>query len=238
MATQRATFEQRCKSLMKKASELAALPGTKACCVVVYDNEDGAAAATQPEVWPSAAEAARLFAKYKALPEGRFKKTTSQVQFLQNRVSKIREQVRKSAAVNGKFESLELLHECVAAGHHPGLVGVTAQELTDLMVLVEEKMGKVRARLQQLGAAGEGAHPPAAPMAPNPNGGELVGAGEGAHLPAAPMVPNPNGGELGAVLHSAFEGGDGAGPSGSGCDAMGAFNGGCDMEMESPWDME
>jgi hypothetical protein len=106
------------------------------------------------------------------------------------------------------------------------------------MVLVEEKMVKVRARLQQLGAAGEGAHPPAAPMAPNPNIGELVGAGEGAHPPAAPMAPNPNGGELGAVFHSAFEGGDGAGPSGSGCDAMGAFSGGCDMEMESPWAME
>jgi hypothetical protein len=237
MATRRAAFEQRCKSLMKKASELAALPGTKACCVVVYDNEDGGAAAAQPEVWPSAAEAAQLFAKYKAMPEGRFKKTTSQIQFLQNRVSKIREQVRKSAAANGKLESLELLHECVA-GHHPGLVGVTAQELTDLMVLVEEKKVKVRARLQQLGAAGEGAHPPVAPMAPNPNVGELVGAGEGAHPPAAPMAPNPNGGELGAVFHNAFKGGDGAGPSGSGCDAMGDFSGGCDMEMESPWAME
>ncbi|RCV38938.1 hypothetical protein SETIT_8G182900v2 [Setaria italica] len=208
MATRRATYERRCQSLMKKASELAALPGAEVC-VVVYDSEDAGAAAAQPEVWPSAEEAARLFRKLKAMPEGRFKKTMSQLQFLQNRVSKVREQVKKSAVVNGELESSALLHECVA-GRRPGLVGVTEKELAGLMDLVEAKMSKVRARLQQLGV-GEGAHPRAAP-------------------------PMENGGELGAVFCSAFEGGDGAGPSGSGCEAIEASNQGCDLG--SPWAQE
>ncbi|PUZ45451.1 hypothetical protein GQ55_8G224400 [Panicum hallii var. hallii] len=190
---------------MKKTSEIAALCGARAC-VVVYDGDAGAAA--RPEVWPSAAEAARLFRKYRGMPEGSsFKKATDQLQHLAARFAR----VKRSEDANGERDAAALLHESLA-GRRPGLAGATDKELAALKVLVERRMKEAKERLRQLGAGEEGVHPPAAPTA-------------------------PNGGELGAVLYSASGGrDDGAGPSGSGSpDPMEAFDQGCECDLGFSW---
>jgi len=77
---------------MKKTSEIAVLCGARAC-VVVYDADAGAGAAAPPEVWPSAAEAARLFRRYRGVPEGSsLKKATGQLQHLAARFARVRGQ--------------------------------------------------------------------------------------------------------------------------------------------------
>ncbi|KAG2558634.1 uncharacterized protein LOC120685105 [Panicum virgatum] len=184
---------------MKKTSEIAALCGARAC-VVVYDADAGAAA--RPEVWPSAAEAARLFRRYRGVPEGSsLKKATGQLQHLAARFARVRGQVKRSEDANGERDAAALLHERMVAGRRPGLIagGATGKELAALKDLVGRRLREAKERLRQLGA-GEGVvHPPAV-VAPAP-------------------APAPNGGgELGA------------GPSCSGSsDAMEAFNKGCDL---------
>ncbi|RLM69980.1 hypothetical protein C2845_PM17G13060 [Panicum miliaceum] len=159
----RATYKRRCRGLLKKTSEIAALCGARAC-VVVYDGDAGAGAAARPEVWPSAAEAAALFRRYRGMPEGSsFRKATDQLQHLAARFARVRGQVRRSEDENGERDAAALLHERVAAGRRPGLLaGATDKEVAALKALVERRMREAKERLRQLGAG-----------APAPNGGEL-----------------------------------------------------------------
>jgi len=170
--SRRATFKRRCRGLMKKTSEIAALCGARAC-VVVYDA--GAGAAAPPEAWPSAAEAARLFRKYRGMPEGSsFKKATGQLQHLAARFARVRGQVKRSEVENGERDAAALLHERMA-GRRRSLAGATGKELAAVKDLVERRLREAKERLRQLGA-GEGVvvHPAAvAAPPPAPIGGEL-----------------------------------------------------------------
>ncbi|KAF8663011.1 hypothetical protein HU200_055600 [Digitaria exilis] len=141
--SRRVTHKKRCKALMKKTSELTTLCGVKACVVVYGEGE------AQPEVWPSASEARDVLEKFKDMPEiGRFKKTQNQEDFIQGRISKLREQVCKLDLVNREHETSRLLLESME-GRRPGLVGTNVEELTNLNRMVEEKMAKVKELLHQ-----------------------------------------------------------------------------------------
>ena len=143
-ATRRATYKRRCQSLEKKASELTTLCGIK-MCVVVYG--DGKA---QPEVWPSDAEAKKLLKKFKDMPDvGSFKKIQNQEEFLHSRTLRLHEQVSKLDHENREHETLVLLYDSLD-GRCPGLVGTTKDELVSLREMVEMKMSKAKARLQEL----------------------------------------------------------------------------------------
>ncbi|XP_044335516.1 extensin-1-like [Triticum aestivum] len=61
-STRRRTYETRRKYLMKKVGELGILCNTKAC-VLVYDE-----GASEPDVYPSHAEAVAMLNRYKAMP--------------------------------------------------------------------------------------------------------------------------------------------------------------------------
>lgn len=142
-SARRAAYKKRCKSLMKKTSELATLCGVKAC-VVVY-GEGGA----QPEVWPSPPEARRVLEKFKAAPEiGRFKKAQSQEDFIRSRISKLRDQVSKLDLANREHETARLLHESMD-GARPGLICTSVEELANLRWTAEKKMARVKELLQQ-----------------------------------------------------------------------------------------
>ncbi|KAF8673240.1 hypothetical protein HU200_048792 [Digitaria exilis] len=243
--TRKAAYKRRCRSLMKKTSELVTLTGTKACVVVYGESDDVAGAmAPVPEVWPSSAEATTLLTKFKEIPDdSRLKWTRNHEQHLEERVLKVREEAKRLEAKNSEFATSKLLHQSLA-GLRPGLEGTTSMELVKLNDMVVEKMGKLWARMLELGLVGEGvhdAHPPRLPAI----GGELdavVGgalgvAGGGGH---PPMAMNDNGGELAAVVGGALTAGDSSGgdggPSGGGSDAVEAFSQGCAMGF--PWARE
>ena len=210
-ATRRAMYKRRYQSLEKKASELTTLCGIK-MCVVVYG--DGKA---QPEVWPSDAEAK----KFKDMPNvGSYKKTQSQEEFLQSRTVRLHEQVSKLDHENRERETLVLLHESLDR-RHPGLVGTTKDELISLREMVEMKMSKAKARIQQL-VGGHGALPdPLQVMLPvssssqtqassyTYNEMQIMAPLEEHQLqqdwPLASLLA-PNYGELGAVLYDGFVG--------------------------------
>ncbi|CAO2180398.1 unnamed protein product [Urochloa humidicola] len=152
-STRRATYKKRCKGIMKKTSELVRLCGIKACVVVYGEGE------AQPEVWPSASEARQVLKKFKDMPLelGKFKKMQNQRDFLQGRISKLRDQVCKLDRENCEVETRDLLYESMD-GRRPGLDGTTMEELTNLNSLVEMKMAKAKELLQQL-LVGQGALP-------------------------------------------------------------------------------
>lgn len=87
-ASRRATFKKRRKGLIKKVSELSTLCDVKAC-LVVYGHDEPV-----PEVWPSGAEAVRVVARLKRMPEmEQSKKMMDQEGFMRQRIAKLQEQV-------------------------------------------------------------------------------------------------------------------------------------------------
>ncbi|KAL6627738.1 hypothetical protein ACP70R_031464 [Stipagrostis hirtigluma subsp. patula] len=125
-SSRRMAFRKRCKSLMKKASELTTLCGVKASVVAYGEGE------AQPECGhPS-----------------RRPQISSPEEFLRKRVRKLKEQVSKTAHESCEVNTTLLLHEA-SVGHRLGLVGVTNEELTSLSDMVDEKVRRVEKCLQE-----------------------------------------------------------------------------------------
>ncbi|KQK08507.1 hypothetical protein BRADI_2g42233v3 [Brachypodium distachyon] len=110
-AARRATFRNRLKDLVKKASELATLYNGKACVIVYGEGE------MKHEMWPSVAEAVPILHRYKAMPDiGQCKKT---------------EQIYKARRENHELHTASLVHKAML-GRLPGLKGLTFEEVTNV----------------------------------------------------------------------------------------------------------
>ncbi|RCV24788.1 hypothetical protein SETIT_5G114500v2 [Setaria italica] len=220
-STRRVTHKKRCQSLMKKTSELTTLCGVKACVVAYGEGQ------AQPEVWPSPSEARRVLKKFKAMPEiGRFKKMQSQEDFLQGRISKLRDQVCKLDLENQEHETSRLLHESMD-GRRPGLAGTDIEELTNLRQMVETKMARVKELLQeQVVRHGDfPKHPGSSSSSHQLQASYTEMMQQGWPINLAPA----QGEELGDVVCNAFASTskDCAGPSGNGGDMTQPYNPGC-----------
>jgi hypothetical protein len=239
-ATRRATYERRFQGLQKKASELATLCGTKLCVVMYGQGEP------QPKVWPSDEEAKKFLKKFKDMPNvGSFKKTKNQVEFLQSRTVRLHEQASKLDHKNCERETLVLLHDSLD-GRRPGLVGTTKDELISLMEIVEMKMSKAKARIQQL-VGGQGALPEPLQVTLPVSSSSKTQASSYTYNEMQTMAPLEehqlqqdwplsslalNYGELGAVLYGGFAGSSRE-PSGRGCQMMQPYNLGSSSGL--PW---
>ena len=232
-STRRATFKKRRKGLMKKASELATLCDVDACVVVYGDGE------SQPEVWPDdVAKAAQVLARFKAMPElDQCKKMMDMEGFLNQRIDKLREQLRKARRENHERETALLLHDAIA-GRRPGLADLSVEEIAGLGWMVENRLNGVKDAIERLQAttAGKGGQDvvlpdPATtnlqlqlqlpqvsllPLVPYSVGAPAGHAGvvhEAAAQPQAPswlMEVAKAGGDLGALVYSGFGGGRGS----------------------------
>ena len=224
-ATRRATYKRRYQALAKKAGELVTLCGIKICVVVYVDGQ------AQPEVWPSNAEAKHLLKKFKDMPDvGCFKKIQNQEEFLHSRTLRLHEQVSKLDHENHERETLVLLHDSLD-GRCPGLVGTAKDELVSLRKMVEMKMSKAKARLQEL-VVEQGAVPEPLQVMQSVSSSSCTQASPYTYNEMQTMAPleehqlqqdwpiaspGPNFGEIGTMLYSAFVGS-------SRCEIMQSYN--------------
>ena len=251
-STRRATFKKRRKGLMKKASELATLCDVDAC-VVVYGEGESA-----PEVWPDVAKAARVLARFKAMPElDQCKKMMDMEGFLGQLIDKHREQLHKARRENRERETTLLLHDAIAGRRPGGLAGLSVEEIASLGWMVENLLHRVRDAIERL----QGKGPPQGQEAPSssavtaalqlqpPQVGGLPLVPYGGHgdvMMQAPPPPHPQaawlmevaraGGDLGALVYSGFGGGRGSFGAG-GAAAAGTSNAaaaGADMPPPPP----
>ncbi|KAL6599550.1 hypothetical protein ACP70R_045687 [Stipagrostis hirtigluma subsp. patula] len=208
-STRGATFKKRRKGLMKKASELATLCDVDACVVVYGDGE------SQPEVWPSVPEAARVLARFRAMPElDQCKKMMDMEGFLRQRVDKLREQLHKAQRENREREAKLLLHDAVV-GRRPGLAGLTVEEVASLGWMVENRLQLVKNAVERrLHGQGHGVPATAALHRQPPTARYATGAGGAGvqallHPQGWLMDVAAAGGDLGA-LAGGFGGGRGS----------------------------
>ncbi|XP_062208961.1 agamous-like MADS-box protein AGL80 [Phragmites australis] len=211
-STRRATFKKRRKGLMKKASELSTLCDVDACVVVYGDGE------SQPEVWPSVPEAARVLARFKAMPElDQCKKMMDMEGFLRQRIDKLKEQVHKAQRENRERETTLLLHDAIV-GRRPGLAGLSVEEIASLGWMVENRLQNVRNAIERL--QGQGVPTTALqlqlqlPQASLSLVPYTTGAGhrdvQALHPQSWMMDETKVEGDLGALVYSSFGGGRGS----------------------------
>jgi len=244
-STRRATFKKRRKGLMKKASELATLCDVDACVVVYGEGE------AQPEVWPDVARAARVLARFRAMPElDQCKKMMDMEGFLGQLIDKHREQLHKARRENRERETTLLLHDAMAGRRPGGLAGLSVEEIAGLGWMVENLLHRVRDAIERL----QGKGPPQGQEAPSssavtaalqlqpPQVGGLPLVPYGGHprdvMTMQAVPPHPQaawlmdvaraGGDLGALVYSGFGGGRGSFGAG------GAAAAGADMPPPPP----
>ena len=142
-STRRGTFKKRLRGLMKKAGELGTLCDVETC-VVVYS--EGWAA---PEVFPSPDKAVGILNGFKSMPElGHCKKTMDQEAFLTQRIAKLRDQVDKARRECQDSEIRYLLYN-IMHGNHPGLVGLSVEELVRVGWKVDELLKSLGERMEK-----------------------------------------------------------------------------------------
>ena len=111
-SARRATFKKRKKGLMKKVSELSTLCGVNACAII-YSPYD-----SQPDVWPTPSDAHHVLTRFKSLPEmEQSKKMMNQEGFLRQRITKLKEQLRKQQKENRELEITQLMFQTLGNGH-------------------------------------------------------------------------------------------------------------------------
>lgn len=110
-AARKVTYKKRMKGLLKKIDELSTLCGIEACAIVYGPYEP------QPEIWPSPWGVQNVLSKFSMMPEmEQSKKMMNQETFMNQRVMKAKEQVKKQQKDNKQKEIALLMFQCLNAG--------------------------------------------------------------------------------------------------------------------------
>ncbi|KAL0903758.1 hypothetical protein M5K25_028158 [Dendrobium thyrsiflorum] len=142
-ATRRATLKKRRRGLLKKVNELSILCGVSACAVVYSPQTE------QPEVFPSVEEAKKILTDLANMPEiDKNKKMVNQRGFLEQRLVKLSQQVRRLEHENKELSTAICLGQCLAGRSVDSL---SKEEADDMLDLVDRKLKALQVRMHQLG---------------------------------------------------------------------------------------
>ncbi|KAK7305529.1 hypothetical protein VNO77_43435 [Canavalia gladiata] len=142
--SRKATYKKRKKGLLKKIDELTTLCGIEACAIV-YSPFD-----PEPEVWPSQWGVQKVLSKFRTMPElEQHKKMVNQETFLQERIQKSKEQMKKQVKDNREKEMNMLMFQCLSAGTvlHENMTGV---DFHDLGFMIEKNLKDINRRLETM----------------------------------------------------------------------------------------
>ncbi|XP_052204112.1 LOW QUALITY PROTEIN: agamous-like MADS-box protein AGL80 [Diospyros lotus] len=141
-SARKATFKKRKKGLMKKVSELSTLCGIDACAII-YSPYDA-----QPEVWPNGLGVQRVLSQFKRMSEmEQSKKMVNQESFIQQRISKGNEQLKKQLKDNREKEVAELMFQCLTGR---ALQTMAMSDLHDLGWLLDQNLKDIYKRIESM----------------------------------------------------------------------------------------
>ncbi|XP_043716974.1 agamous-like MADS-box protein AGL80 [Telopea speciosissima] len=142
-AERRNTFYGRKNDIMKKLRELSTLCDVQTFAIIYSPYQQ------KPIVWPTdPLDAERVLNMFKSMPSfEQGKKMLSQVGYLQERINKGKDQLRKLQMENRKKEMMRLMYECLKG---KDLNDLTMLDLTDLTKVVDEKIKAIAKRIEAL----------------------------------------------------------------------------------------
>ncbi|GAU41275.1 hypothetical protein TSUD_349150 [Trifolium subterraneum] len=141
-AARKTTYKKRQKGLLKKVDELSTLCGIDACAII-YGPYD-----PQPEIWPSPSGVQNVLSKFRTMPEfEKSKKMLNQETFMQQRILKAKDQVKKQMKDNKEKEMTLLMFQCLNLGeivHN----NVSMTDLNHLNWLIDQNLKDIDKRLE------------------------------------------------------------------------------------------
>lgn len=149
-ASRKATYNKRKNGILKKVSELSILCGVPACAIIYGDNM------SKPDLWPpSPISVRRVVSKFLEMPmmeQG--KKMVNQEAFLQQRVSKAEEQLKKHKKDNREMEMTCVMLRGIEGLLAPSwLQALTVLDLTDLEWVIDQTLKQVNQMQEKLSRA-------------------------------------------------------------------------------------
>ncbi|XP_058782043.1 agamous-like MADS-box protein AGL80 [Vicia villosa] len=155
------TYNKRKKSLVKKVDEITTLCGVDACAII-YGPYD-----PQPEIWPSPSGVEKVLSKFKTAPEfDQSRRMVNQESFLQQRISKGKNQLQKQRRDNREKETTMLMFQCLNAGkvvqNDFSIAG-----LNDLAWMIDQNLKKIGRKLES-GHSNNTIHPNQSEVQPLP----------------------------------------------------------------------
>lgn len=149
-ASRKATYNKRKNGLLKKVSELSILCGVPACAIIY--GEQG----TRLDTWPpSPISVRRVISKFLEMPAmEQSKKMVDQEGFLQDRVARADEQLKKLRKDNREMEMTCVMLRALEGSVAPGwFEGLTMLDLTDLEWVIDQTMKQVDQMQEKLSEA-------------------------------------------------------------------------------------
>ena len=141
-AARKATYKKRKKGLLKKIDELSTLCGIEACAIVYSPYEP------QPKIWPSPWGVQNVLSKFRTMPEmEQSKKMMNQETFMNQRVMKAKEQVKKQQKDNKEKEMALLMFQCLNAGKIMDN-NMSVVDVNNLAWLIDQNLKDIGRRLE------------------------------------------------------------------------------------------
>ncbi|KAH0460774.1 hypothetical protein IEQ34_008349 [Dendrobium chrysotoxum] len=140
----RATLKKRCRGLLKKVNELSILCDISACTVVYSLQTE------QPDVFPSVEEVKKILTDLTNMSEiDKNKKMVNQRSFLEQRLVKLIQQLRRLEHENKELSTAVLSSTVFGAGR--SVDSLSKEEVDDMLDLVDRKLKALEVRMHQLG---------------------------------------------------------------------------------------
>ncbi|MED6192363.1 hypothetical protein PIB30_009442 [Stylosanthes scabra] len=147
-SSRRITYKKRKKGLMKKINELSTLCGVDACAIV-YNSRQDSHPLDEPEVWPSREGVEKVVEKFRKMSTlDQNKKRMDHVDYLNLRISKEKERLKKKRNENSEKEFTLRMHDFMRTKQLPE--NLTMFDLNTMAYYTDMKLREVEMRMQKL----------------------------------------------------------------------------------------